>query len=103
MDFYDPEDIKRFYEMDREERVEATQDWLASVAEPWQGDSDEDAMARSMIAAMNAYLQAAYTIDDFRTINRHVLGLWTHGYIQMARNFQTLSAMSQIKKRMEES
>lgn len=101
MDFYDPQDFSKFFEMSREEREEATQSWLASVAEPWQGDTAEDQMARSMIAAMNAYLQVAYNVEDFRPANRHVLGLWLHGYTQMARNFQTLAALTDVKKSFE--
>ena len=88
--------------MDPSERQEATQEWLATVAEPWQGDSAEDQMARSMIAAMNAYLQVAYNVEDFRTANHHVLSLWMHGYLQMARNFQTLAALTQVKKSFEQ-
>lgn len=103
MDFFNPDDVRRFFEMDKGERREAVEDWLATVAEPWQGDSDEDKLARSMVAAMNAYMQAAFAIesDDFKKVNRHVMGLWLHGYTQMAKNFQTLAALSAIKKSFE--
>ena len=101
MDFYNPDDIQKFFEMDKEERQEATQEWLATIAEPWQGDSAEDQMARSMISALNAYLQVAYNVQDFSKVNRHMMGLWMHGYLQMAKNFQTLAAITQIRKNYE--
>lgn len=103
MDFYDPEDINRFFEMDKDERETVITDWLAEVAEPWQGDSAEDKMARSMISAMNNYCQVMFTTDtdEIKTAHKHVIGLWLHGYVQMCRNFQTLAALTKIKKSFE--
>lgn len=103
MDFYNENELRRFLEMSTEEREEEVNNWLAEVAEPWQGDSANDQMARSMVAAMNAYCQVMFNVDEdeIKKSNRHILGLWLHGFVQMARNFQTLAAMTQIKKDFE--
>lgn len=101
MDFFNPEDLQRFFEMDGDERREAIGDWLATVAEPWQGDSDEDILARSMVGAMNSLIEASYQIDDPKTVNRHIMGIWLHTYTHIARGFQTLAGISDIRKSFE--
>ena len=101
MDFYNPEDLARFFEMDAEERKEAVHDWLATVAEPWQGDSDADILARSIVGSMSGLLNASEQIDDFKKVNRHIMGLWMHTFMHISRGFQTLAALSDIKKGFE--
>jgi hypothetical protein len=101
MDFFNPEDINRFFEMDKEERREAIGEWLANVAEPWQGNSDEDILARSMVASMHSLVEASFQVDDFPKVNRHILGIWMHTYMHIHRGFQSLAGISEIRKSFE--
>ena len=97
-DFYDPEFMKKFLmEMDQDERREAVDDWLFQVVEPWQGDSADDKLARSLVGAMTSLSEAAFTAD-LKDANPFVLGIWMDAYQKISRSFQTLDGIARVKK-----
>ena len=103
MDFNweDPEFIREFIEMDHDERREVMEDWLASIAEPFMGDSIDDKLARSMIGAMRSYMEGAFAMSKGEQPNRYIMGIWLHGYMQMVKNFRALEGIAGIKRSME--
>ena len=86
--------------MDGDERREAIDEWLWQVVEPWQGDSADDKLARSMVGAMRALSEPSYD-SNLREANQFVLGLWMDSFMKMSRSFQTLDGITQVKKSLD--
>jgi hypothetical protein len=100
-DFNNEDDFRRLIEMDEDERQEFINEGLADLAEVWMGDTVDDILARSMIGAMRSMLEAAHKFKPDEA-NPHVAGVWFHAYRRLTSDFQTLAAITAIKKSLGE-
>ncbi len=98
------EDFESFLKMEPDERHQHIDDLLVGVAEPWLNTADEP-MVLAMVGSMRAIMEGAsnYAVsrmDGGDEGNGFVGGLFLHSYRQQMNNFQTLAALTDVKRSM---
>lgn len=98
------ENFDEFLRLDPEERKEKISDLLADVTEPWVGTPEETLMLgivgsmRSVMDAASNYAEEVETSG--KSANQYILGIFSHTYVQQVRNFQTVAALSDMKRNL---
>jgi hypothetical protein len=101
-------EFAKFMQMAPDERREHVTDLLADIAEVWMDDPAGFIMIGGMISAFRAILDAVNDLADYITentpegekpkINPHVGGTFIHMYSRMARDFATMTALTDVKR-----
>ena len=98
-----PED---FMGLSPEEQRQMVLDALADVSEVWMGDTLDDKLMRSMVASTRALAEGIMSLtqaqnDGTADANPYILGMMMRTYTQNAKNFKTVIAVTDMKKKMQ--
>ena len=99
-------DFMEFMQMAPEERKEHMTDLLADVAEVWMDDDANSICVRGMISSMRAFLDSVNELAEKmnsggKAPNAHVGGLFMHAYGRMARDYLTLTGLTDVKRSLK--